>query len=124
MKLPSSVKNGISIVGAILALFNLATILSLALLSNLFGFGGSYIGLFIYIILPAFMVFGLILIPIGMRIHRKRLKKAESEGKELDWPILDFNKTSTRNATIIFAVGSVFLLIISSVGSYEAFHYT
>ena len=124
MKLPSSVKNGLSIFGAVLALFNLASILSLALLTSLFEFGGSYIGLFIYIILPGFMIFGLILIPIGMRIQRKKIKKLEKEGKELDWPILDFNKTTTRNATIIFAVGSVFLLIISSVGSYEAFHYT
>jgi hypothetical protein len=124
MKLPSSVKNGLSIFGAVLALFNLACILSLALLTSLFDFGGSYIGLFIYIILPGFMIFGLILIPIGMRIQRKKIKKLELEGKELDWPILDFNKTSTRNATIIFAVGSVFLLIISSFGSYEAFHYT
>ncbi|HKJ80068.1 MAG TPA: hypothetical protein VKA10_11055, partial [Prolixibacteraceae bacterium] len=72
MKLPSSIKNWISLSGAILALFNFASILSLFVLNAFFGFGGQYIGLFIYIVLPIFMVFGLILIPLGMRINRKR----------------------------------------------------
>lgn len=124
MKLPSSIKNWVSITGAILAVFNLATILSLVILHSLFNFGGAYIGLFIYMALPAFMIFGLILIPIGMRINRRRAKEEELAGEERNWPILNFNNIATRNASIIFVVGTVFLLIISSVGSYEAFHFT
>ncbi|MFV0591310.1 MAG: cytochrome c3 family protein [Draconibacterium sp.] len=124
MKLPSSIKNWISIAGALLAVFNLACILSLMVLNTVFGFGGSYIGLFIYIVLPGFMIVGLIMIPVGMRIYKKRARKAAKEGKQLNWPIIDFNNIATRNASIIFIVGTVFLLIISSVGSYEAFHYT
>ena len=124
MKLPSSIKNWISISGAVLAIFNLASILSLFLLNAAFGFGGEYIGLFIFMVLPVFMIFGLILIPIGMRIYKKRARRAEKEGKQLNWPILDFNNLATRNASIIFIIGTVFLLIISAVGSYEAFHYT
>ena len=124
MKLPSSIKNWISITGAVLAIFNLASIISLAVLNMFFGFGGSYIGLFTYIVLPGFMITGLILIPIGMRVNRRRARKAEKEGKKLNWPVVDFNNIATRNAGIIFVVGTVFLLIISSIGSYEAFHYT
>lgn len=124
MKLPSSIRNWISITGFVLAVFNLATILSLALLNMVFNFGGSYIGLFIYIILPGFMITGLLLIPIGMRITRKRTRQAEEKGEIRAWPVLNFNKIETRNAGIIFILGTVFLLIISSVGSYEAFHYT
>lgn len=124
MKLPSSIKNWVSITGAILAVFNLASILALTILSLLFNFGGSYIGLFIYIILPGFMVAGLLMIPIGMRIYGKRIRTAEEKGEVKNWPILNFNNTATRNAATIFIIGTVFLLIISSVGSYEAFHYT
>ncbi|MFA5330085.1 MAG: NapC/NirT family cytochrome c [Prolixibacteraceae bacterium] len=124
MKLPSSIKNWVSIVGAVLAVFNLATILSLAILNWFFDFGGTYIGLFIYMLLPAFMIFGLILIPVGMRIHRREARKAEARGEEKSWPILNFNNIATRNASIIFIFGTVFLLVISSIGSYEAFHYT
>jgi len=75
-------------------------------------------------VLPAFMIFGLLLIPIGMRINRARAKKADQDGFSKNWPILDFNNIGTRNASLIFVVGTVFLLVISSVGSYEAFHYT
>lgn len=124
MKLPSSIKNWVSISGAVLAVFNLAAIISLFILNWVFGFGGSYIGLFIYILLPAFMIAGLILIPIGMRINRASARKAEAAGIEKIWPMLDFNNEATRNASIIFIIGTVFLLIISSIGSYEAFHYT
>ena len=124
MKLPSSIKNWVSITGAVLAVFNLASILALFVLNAVFGFGGSYIGLFIYIILPVFMVTGLLLIPIGMRIYKVKAAKAKSQGKDLNWPSIDFNDASTRNTEMIFIIGTVFLLIISSVGSYEAFHYT
>ena len=124
MKLPSSIRNWISITGTVLAVFNLASILSVMILNTIFGFGGSYIGIFIYLVLPAFMIIGLLLIPIGMRINRKKARKAKSEGRELNWPILDFNNVAVRNASTIFIVGTVFLLIISSIGSYEAFHYT
>ena len=91
MKLPSSIKNWISISGAVLAVFNLASILSLVVLHSFFDFGGTYIGIFIYMLLPAFMIFGLILIPIGMRVSRESVKKAEEDGETINWPIIDFN---------------------------------
>ena len=124
MKLPSSIKNWVSISGAVLAIFNLATIFSLVILNWVFNFGGTYIGLFIYIVLPVFMVIGLIMIPLGMRMHRKAAREAEKLGEEKNWPIINFNNVATRNAGIIFIFGTVFLLVISSIGSYEAFHYT
>jgi hypothetical protein len=124
MKLPSSIKNWVSILGAVLAVFNLAVILSLIVLNSFFNFGGSYIGLFIYMVLPAFMVTGLLLIPIGMRINRKKARIADALGKPTNWPILNFNDAATRNASMIFIFGTIFLLIISSIGSYEAFHIT
>ncbi len=124
MQLPSSIKNWISITGTVIAIFNLASILSLVILNSFFGFGGSYIGLFMYIVLPCFMIIGLILIPLGMRLNRRKVKEAEAKGKKLSWPVIDFNNIATRNAGIIFITGTVFLLVISSIGSYEAFHYT
>ena len=124
MKLPSSVKNWVSISGAVLAVFNLAAIFSLVVLNSFFGFGGSYIGLFIYIALPTFMFAGLLLIPLGMRLNRSKSRKAEAAGEVTNWPIINFNNIATRNASFIFVFGTMFLLIISSVGSYEAFHMT
>ena len=86
MKLPSSFKNWISITGSVLAIFNLAAILSLFILNWFFNFGGTYIGLFIYIVLPGFMITGLILIPIGMRVTKIKEKKSGVLAETKNWP--------------------------------------
>ena len=122
MKLPDSSKNIMSIVGASIALINLLLIIVLFILTTYVIDQGSYLGIFIYMVLPVFMIGGLLMIPIGMYREKKRLKKEEPG--ELKWPLVDFNKPSTRNATIIFIVGTICLAVLSSIGSFEAFHLT
>ncbi len=124
MKLPQSLRNWISMIGATIAILNIVFIVFLLIITLIFDIGSSYIGLFIYIILPFFLITGLLLIPIGMYACKRRQKKRESSEIVTDWPIIDFNNTGTRNATIIFSTGTILLLIFSAVGSYEAFHYT
>ena len=122
-KLPKSVYNWISIIGSVVALISLFMIIFLFSVSVAFDQGGSYLGLVIYIILPGFLVLGLILIPIGMYFHTRKLK-SEKEDAKSDWPVVDLNIQSHRNAFTIFAIGSTIFLFLSAIGSYEAFHYT
>ena len=124
MKLPQSLRNWLSIIGAGIAILNLFLIGLLFIITLIFNVGSSYVGLFIYIILPMFLIIGLILIPVGMLITKRKIKRQEKGAKIKDWPVIDFNNPATRNATIIFSTGTVILLILSAVGSYEAFHYT
>lgn len=124
MKLPQTLRNWISIIGASIAALNIVFIFFLFLITILFDVGSSYVGLFIYIILPIFLVGGLILIPLGMVITKRRLRKKSNAKKGLAWPIIDFNNIGTRNAAIIFGIGSVVFILFSAIGSYEAFHYT
>jgi len=124
MKLPRSLQNWTSIIGASIASLNILFIFILFIIALIFDVGSSYVGLFIYIILPVFLIAGLILIPVGMYITKRRQKKQKAAPKGPDWPVIDFNNPATRNATLIFSVGTVVLLVLSAVGSYEAFHYT
>jgi hypothetical protein len=124
MKLPQSSKNWISFIGAGIAGLNLFLIILLFIITLIFDVGSSYAGLFIYIILPIFLVLGLVLIPIGMLRSRRRLKTRQETAKEKGLPVIDLNHPPTRNAIIVFSVGTLLLLILSAVGSYEAFHYT
>lgn len=122
MKLPKSIYNWISITGFILAINSLIIILVLFLFSLFNSENNTYLGLFTYIVVPAFLVLGLLLIPIGMLIKRRRKGSAtDSSGK---WPILDMNQKFQRKALIRISVITVVLLIISSLGSYKAFHYS
>jgi hypothetical protein len=123
IKLPQTFYNWTSIIGATIAVISLFMIAFLFILSTLLNQGSSYIGLVIYIALPTLLVIGLMLIPIGM-IIRFRRQKAGMAVRERNWPHIDFNDHRHRNAFMIFSVGSVVFLLLSAIGSYEAFHYT
>ena len=119
LKLPSSAYNWISLSGLVIAIISLFMIVFLFAVSYFFDRGGSYLGLVIYILLPVFLVLGLLLIPIGML---NNLRKSQDKVKKL--PFIDLNITSHRNAFFIFISGTIVFLFISALGSYEAFHYT
>ncbi|MCX6244536.1 MAG: NapC/NirT family cytochrome c [Bacteroidetes bacterium] len=120
MKMPRSISNWISIVGAIFAVNSLILIIILFLQSLFSSQSNPYNGMFTYIILPTILVIGLIMIPIGMLIKRRRKSKAG----EPRWPVLDMNSTKQRHRLLLVSVFIFLFMIISAVGSYEAFNFT
>ncbi len=123
LKLPRSFYNWTSVIGATIALISLFMIVFLFVITSIFNQGGSYIGVVIYIALPTLMVIGLLMIPVGMIIKFRKQRK-EKEKQVLRWPAFDFNEPRQRNAFMIFSVGTTIFLLLSAIGSYEAFHYT
>ncbi len=123
MKLPGSFYNWTTLIGAIIAMISFTVIVFLFFVSMIFDQGSSYLGLFMYMILPMFLVLGLILIPIGAILKKRRDKKSEKAIRP-KWPKIDLNEKSYRNAFIIFIFGTFAFLMLSAIGSYEAFHYT
>jgi hypothetical protein len=123
MKLPPSSKNWLTIIGSIIAAINLLLILLLFVISTIFDKGSTNLGLFIYIILPGFLIFGLLLIPIGMFIERKKIFKGlVHEAARL--PYIDLNDPSHRNGFIIFTITTIIILFLSTLGSFKAYHIT
>jgi len=123
LKLPPSTQNWISLIGATIALVTFFMIVFLSVVSILFESNNSYLGIVIYMALPAVMILGLLLIPLGMYLKIKKEKKLSEEEKK-GWPILNLNEVRQRNAFVIFFVGTSIFLLASAVGSYEAFHFT
>jgi hypothetical protein len=119
IKLPQSTHNWLSVTGAMIAVISFFMIVFLFIINVLFLEGSSYVGLVIYILLPGFLILGLIVIPIGMLLNREKPAKDAT-----DWPKIDLNDIRHRNALMIFSVGTTIFLLMSAVGSYEAFHYT
>lgn len=123
MKLPPSSKNWLTIIGSIIAAINLILILILFVISTIFNKGNSNLGLFIYIILPGFLLFGLIMIPVGMIIERRKIfRKLVHETSRL--PYIDLNDPSHRNAFVIFTITTIIVLFLSTLGSFKAYHIT
>ena len=77
MKLPKSIYNPLSLIGSILTGVSVVIILFFLIGMWLFDIGGSYLGLFVFIIMPVFLVLGLILIPLGMVRRTRRIKRSK-----------------------------------------------
>ncbi len=123
-KLPKSFYSWTTISGVVLASVSFLIILFLILISTIFPRGVSqYLGLFTYIILPVFLIIGLLLIPIGTWRKFKRDKKRQVQ-RELKFPKVDLNDPGQRMIVFIFLLGSAAIVLFTALGSYEAFHYT
>jgi nitrate/TMAO reductase-like tetraheme cytochrome c subunit len=123
MKLPPSSKNWLTIIGSIIAGINLLLILLSFVISTIFNKNNTNLGLFIYIILPGFMIFGLFMIPIGMFFERRRIfRRLVLEPARL--PYLDLNDPRHRNAFVIFTITTIIVLFLSTLGSFRAYHIT
>ena len=116
LKLPHSTQNWISLIGATIALVALFMIIFLFTITEFSSQGRSYLGLIVFIILPAFLVLGLILIPVGMFLKVRRDKKSNIIPPS-EWPQVNLNDIRHRNAFFIFSIGTSVFLFLTAFGS-------
>jgi NapC/NirT cytochrome c family, N-terminal region len=112
-----------SITGMLLTLVSLVTIIFLAFLEVFAGQSNPYIGIFLYLAIPPFLLAGIILIPVGMLRSWRRYQRGESE-RPPRWPTLDLSLPRHRRLTAIFTSGTFLLLCLFSVGGYNAYHHS
>lgn len=107
-------RNPVSLLGALLATFSAAITLTLFILQWIGFEGGPYIGILAYLIFPLFFVGGLILIPLGMRRERKRVR----DGRKA-FPLIDLNNDKTRRVVVTVFVLSVVNVIFLAAVTYK-----
>ncbi len=119
---PGLIRNAVSLVGAALAVVSAANIAFLVFIDFISGRPSPYIGVFAYMIMPAFMVLGLLLIPVGMWIERQRRRtQAPSMPR---YPRIDLNNPQQRSAFAFFVSFAVIFVALSAAGSYRAYEFT
>ncbi len=123
MKLPKHYYSWTTFIGGAIALIAFFMIVILFLVSLFFGKGDNYSGLFTFIILPAVMIGGLLLLLIGLLRSRKRKKYLEAGSGE-KYPVVDFNDPKQRTIVFLFTIGLSVFVVMSALGGYQAFHYT
>jgi nitrate/TMAO reductase-like tetraheme cytochrome c subunit len=123
MKLKSISRNWITIIGSLIAAVNLLLIIILFAISSILENSDTYLGLFIYIILPGFLVLGLLMIPVGILVSRKKAIASLQGGKK-QLPVVDLNRQDHRRAFLIFTIVTIIILFLSTYGSFEAYHLT
>jgi NapC/NirT cytochrome c family, N-terminal region len=108
-------RHWISAIGVALASF--ASVSFLVILAMELGGveAGNYRGIISYIILPTIFVIGLVLIPIGLRLLRKR----EKAGHATTFPVLNFNDPRLRSIVLLVFALTILNLMIVSVATYK-----
>ncbi|MGZ4811774.1 MAG: NapC/NirT family cytochrome c [Terriglobales bacterium] len=119
---PGLFRNPVSLIGAALAVISAANIAFLIFIDYISARPSPYIGIFAYMIVPAFMLLGLLLIPIGMWGERvRRQTQAPSMAR---YPRIDLNNPQQRSAFAFFVSFAVVFVALSAAGSYRAYEFT
>ncbi|MGE5895023.1 MAG: cytochrome C [bacterium] len=119
--LPASFYNPLSLIGAVVVVFNIGLMIFLTIVDMLSKHPSAYAGIIIFIILPLFILIGAVFLAVG--IVRERRRQAAGLPAEHRLPVLDFN--DQRQRKIVILVGSAFILLclIYAFASYKAYEY-
>ena len=112
-------RNWISLAGVALAIVSVANIFLFVIIDAIAVRPSPYIGILAYMVSPAFLVLGLLLMVAGVLIERR--KKVVSTQF---YPRLDLNDPTQRSAVISFTTFLVVFVVVSTAGSYKAYEFT
>ena len=121
-KLREWVRNPISLIGLALALVAFGNFLFLFFIDLTSDHPSPYVGILAYMVVPAFLVAGLALVPFGTWFDRR--KRRQQPGAEVRYLRVDFNDPSQRGALTFVFTFIVAFIGLSVVGSYKAYEFT
>ena len=119
-KSPSVFRNWISFIGMVVAVGALFSFLLLFTLDALSKFANPYVSLLTYLGVPAFLIGGLGVMFFGA--WRERRRRAHGVGPTSLQ--IDLNSPRDRRVLVTFITGSVVFLLLTAIGSYNAFNFT
>jgi hypothetical protein len=111
--------------GVLLAVLSILFFISFQFIEIIEPTKNPYTGLWSFLVLPAILVVGLILIPMGWLLEGRRRRKFFPEVQ--DWPrypSVDMNNQRHRRGLLVFGLGSLVVIPLIGVSSYEGYHYT
>ena len=113
-------RHPLSVVGAWLTTLSAFTFV-LVLLLDMFGLHHNpYVGLMFFVILPMFFVLGLILIPLGIVLDRRRRAKGLNP---YVWPKIDLNLPKHQRGFAVIGALTIVNLLIVSAAAYRGVEY-
>jgi hypothetical protein len=120
---PTLFRNYLSFAGALIVTAAVVSILLLVLIEFTQSSDNPYLGIITYIILPAFLTLGLIVILTGMLLERRRRRRSP-ESEIAAYPKLDLNEPRQRRLALVVVALSFTFVCASAFGSYRAYEYT
>lgn len=116
-------RNAVSLLGALIATGSILLIVFAIALEYSAKRPSPYLGIFTYMLFPAFFGIGIVVFLYGMRRESLRRRKVGSE-EALPYPRLDLNDPVHRKRFSYVVLGGTFLAILMTFVTYNAFLYS
>lgn len=116
--------NIISLIGALLAVVATGLIIALLAVEVITGVENPYLGILTYFIFPGMLIFGLLLIPLGMYREREKRRRTVATEEIPKFPRIDLNDPHKRNMLIFFVLSSIIFVIIVMVATIKGYEFT
>ncbi len=122
-KIPSLYRNYLSFAGTAIVLASFMCIVFLFLIELNSSHEQPYLAIFTFILFPAIMIFGLVVIIAGILLERRRRRK--SPALEIAaYPVLDLNNPRMRRTFLVLMCAAFLFLFLSAFGSYRVYEYS
>ena len=116
------IRSPISVIGMVLTTVS-AVVFLVVFLADLFGMHTNpYVGILFFLILPSIFLFGLVLIPIGAWVERRRRERG-LPASELHWPRIDLNQPAQRRMAVAVFALTMANVVIVSLAAYRGVEY-
>jgi nitrate/TMAO reductase-like tetraheme cytochrome c subunit len=122
-KRPSLLDNWLSLLGIILAASSFFAAVCLIAIDYFRAFKNPYMGILTYLIAPAFLFAGLLLMGIGALWERRRRRRMRP-GEIPRYPRLDLNVPHQRHTFVVVSVATFVFLIVTALGAYRTYEFT
>src|SRR5689334_6005984 len=122
-KSPTLFRNYISFAGAVIVIAAVVSIVLLFVVDLTRDTENPYFGIVTYIILPGFLILGLVIVLIGMLLERRRRRRSP-DSEIPPFPKIDLNVPRQRNIVLTVVALAFVFVCASAFGSYRAYEYT
>jgi len=113
-------RHPLAIAGALITTASAVVFIALVIAELVGLLDNPYSGLVVFIAVPAAFVLGLLLIPAGMWLQRRKLLR--EPGAATGWPILDFGRPSVRRGALIVTALTAVNIVILLLAGYGSLH--
>jgi hypothetical protein len=120
--LPTALRHPAALFGMTITTVMVILFLVLLLLDAFGYFENPYFGLLLFAAIPAGFVLGLLLIPLGVWLDRRRQRR-HPEAPAPDWPVFDLRVAHQRRIIGAVVVLTCINLVLLSVAAFGAVHY-
>ena len=114
-------RHPLAIAGALIATVSAVVFIALAIAMLAGWLENPYAGLVVFVALPAAFLLGLLLIPAGIRLQRRKLRRDPTAVAE--WPVLDFRRADVRRAALIVTALTAVNIVIFLLAGYGTLHW-